>query len=73
MPRAVEGADFLRQVSLQRSTLSDNVPFPPIESGQLHFDAIQLVDGAATHGHFTILFANSRSLRGWFDDFIQAM
>lgn len=62
--------DFLSRVNLHRSTF-DNDAFPPMVSGKIHFDELGFKDDGKARGNFEILFEASRSLRGWFDGFIE--
>lgn len=64
---------FLDHVSLQRSTFEGDEQFPPMEKGSLHFEIIDFRDGGQAKGNFEILFEKSRSLKGWFEGYIEEL
>ncbi len=61
----IAGDEFFERVNLQRSTFADDA-FPPIESGEIVFDELDLQPSGDVSGEFIIQFDTGHTLIGIF-------
>jgi len=64
---------FLDHVTLQRSTFEGDEQFPAMEKGSMPFEEIDFRDDGFVKGSFEILFEGSRSLKGWFEGYLEEL